>query len=82
MRVISKIFVENERVLEFLDELATQMTEMAYGEETWINYRDEDKVMRFTDEAQDFYNQRYDEYEGIMNNILGVYSLNELEKKS
>lgn len=82
MKVISKIFVENERVLEFLDELATQMTEMAYGEETWINYRDEDKVMRFTDEAQDFYNQRYDEYEGIMNNILGVYSLNELEKKS
>jgi hypothetical protein len=37
-------------------------------------------VLRFTDEAQDYYNEMYDEYEGLANNLLGVYSNNELNK--
>jgi hypothetical protein len=33
----------------------------------------------FTDEAQDFYNEVYDEYETLTNNMLGVYSNTELD---
>ena len=76
---MSKIYIENPRFMEYIDELATQMTEMVYGEDTWVNYRDEDKVMKFTDKAQDFYNQRYDEFETLTNNLLGVYSNTELD---
>ena len=76
---MSKIYIENSKFMEFIDELATQMTEMAYGEDTWVNYRDEDKEMRFTDDAQDFYNLRYDEFETLTNNLLGVYSNTELD---
>ena len=81
---MSKIYIENSTFMEFIDELATQITEMNYGAET---YKDEDKlienresVITFTDEAQDFYNEMYDEYEGLTNNLLGVYSNNELNK--
>jgi hypothetical protein len=77
-KIMSKIYIENSKFMEFIDELATQMTEMAYGEDTWVNYRDEDKEMRFTDEAQDFYNLRYDEFETLTNNLLGVHSNNDL----
>ena len=76
---MSKIYIENPRFMEYIDELATQMTEMVYGEDTWVNYRDEDKVMKFTDEAQDYYNEMYDEYETLTNNLLGVYSNTELD---
>tara|TARA_R110002020_G_C15977525_1_gene748145 strand:- start:56 stop:328 length:273 start_codon:yes stop_codon:yes gene_type:complete len=83
-KIMSKIYIENSTFMEFIDELATQITEMNYGAET---YKDEDKlienresVITFTDEAQDFYNEMYDEYEGLTNNLLGVYSNNELNK--
>lgn len=74
---MSKIYIENSRFMEYIDELATQITEMNYGAETWV---EEEGVMRFTDEAQDFYNETYDEYETLTNNLLGVYSNTELDK--
>ena len=80
---MSKIYIENSTFMEFIDELATQITEMNYGAET---YKDEDKliengesVITFTDEAQDYYNEMYDEFETLTNNMLGVYSNTELE---
>lgn len=74
---MSKIYIDNSTFMEYIDELATQITEMNYGAETWV---EEEGVMRFTDEAQDFYNETYDEYETLTNNLLGVYSNNELNK--
>ena len=73
---MSKIYIENSTFMEYIDELATQITEMNYGTETWI---EDEGVMRFTDEAQDFYNDTYDEYETLTNNMLGVYSNTELD---
>ena len=35
----------------------------------------------FTEKAHDFYNEVYDEYETLTNNLLGVYSSNELYNK-
>ena len=50
--------------------------------ETYKEYKDVDhgkeEIIKFTDEAQDFYNEMYDEYEGLTNNLLGIYSNNEL----
>jgi hypothetical protein len=31
----------------------------------------------FQEKAQDFYNEKYDEYEGLFNNIANIYSDNE-----
>ena len=73
---MSNIYIENSTFMEYIDELATQITEMNYGAETWI---EDEGVMRFTDEAQDFYNDTYDEYETLTNNMLGVYSNTELD---
>jgi hypothetical protein len=73
---MSKIYIENSTFMEYISELATQITEMNYGAETWI---EDEGVMRFTDEAQDFYNEVYDEYETLTNNMLGVYSNTELD---
>jgi len=73
---MGKIYIENSKFMEYIDELATKMTVMNYGAETWI---EDEGVMRFTDEAQGFYNEVYDEYETLTNNMLGVYSNTELD---
>ncbi len=55
--------------MEFIDELATQITEMNFGADTWKE-EEEHKVMVFTDEAQDYYNEMYDEYENLYINLI------------
>ena len=79
---MSKIYIENSKFMEFIDELATQITEREFKENTYIELKsdlDNDIRMIFTDEAQDFYNDVYDEYETLTNNMLGVYSNTELD---
>tara|TARA_R100000315_G_scaffold44202_1_gene19734 strand:+ start:246 stop:506 length:261 start_codon:yes stop_codon:yes gene_type:complete len=70
--------------MEYIDELATRITEERFGEYTWTSEEwdseNEDHcVNKFTDQAQDFYNDVYDEYETLTNNMLGVYSNTELD---
>ena len=74
---MSKIYIENSKFMEYIDELATQITEMNFGADTWEE--NQMNTMVFTDEAQDFYNEMYDEYETLTNNLLGVYSNTELD---
>tara|TARA_R100001230_G_C5600311_1_gene114370 strand:- start:405 stop:692 length:288 start_codon:yes stop_codon:yes gene_type:complete len=79
---MSKIYIENSTFMEYIDELATQITEREFKENTYKELKsdlDNDIRMIFTDEAQDFYNDMYDEYETLTNNLLGVYSDNELD---
>ena len=75
MKVISKRYIDNSRFMEFISEMATQITEMNFGQETYI-----DRDGGFTEESEDYYNEMYDEYEMMANNIMGVYSDNELIK--
>tara|TARA_R110000824_G_scaffold150950_7_gene321802 strand:+ start:317 stop:565 length:249 start_codon:yes stop_codon:yes gene_type:complete len=82
---MSKIYIENSRFMEYIDELATRITEEKFGEETYDCQIDDDcieEVFVFKKEngAQDFYTETYDEYETLANNLLGVYSNNELNK--
>ena len=83
---MAKIYIDNAKYMEFIDEIATQMTEMAYidTDGSCIAYRelknDLDNHIRFmfTDEAQDFYNERYDEVETLIKNTLNIYGNGEL----
>ena len=79
---MGKIYIDNSTFMEYIDELATQITEREFKENTYIELKsdlDNDIRMIFTDEAQDFYNEMYDEYETLTNNLLGVYSNTELD---
>ena len=58
---------ENE--IEFIDEIATQLTENTFGEDTFENYRGEGEI-HFKEQAQDFYNERYDEIESLYINLI------------
>jgi len=82
---MSKIYIENSIFMEYIDELATQITKMNYGAETFTDLPEDEctsqDTVRFTDEAQDYYNEMYDEFETLTNNLLGVYSNNELNNE-
>ena len=69
-----KIYIDNSRFMELIDALATQITEMNYGADT---YRAVGHDVMMRDDAQDYYNEKYDEYEGLFNNIANIYSDNE-----
>jgi hypothetical protein len=53
--------------MECIDELATQITEMNFGADTYIHQGKDNFIFR--DDAQDFYNEKYDEYEELINNL-------------
>ena len=53
--------------MELIDELATNITEMNYGQETYNG------VEGFTEEAQEYYNEIYDQYETLFNNLAKIY---------
>tara|TARA_R110000823_G_scaffold109642_1_gene229379 strand:- start:4 stop:267 length:264 start_codon:yes stop_codon:yes gene_type:complete len=83
MEVVSKTYIDNSRFIEFICEMATQLTEMNFGADTYT----EKKIFEgryetvMTEEAQDFFNETYDDYEAMANNIMGVYSDNELTQQ-
>lgn len=77
MKVVSKTYIDNSKFMEFITEMATQLTEMNYGDDTFVYSEDEP---RFSEESQDFFNETYDEFEMMANNIMGVYSDNELKQ--
>lgn len=71
-----KIYIDNSRFMELVSELATQITEMNYGAETYGQSSEvgQEHVMMFQEEAQDYFNEMYDEYEMMFNNIANIYS--------
>lgn len=72
-----KILVSDSKFLECVDEMATQITELKFGKETYLELKndlDNHVRMWFTDKAQDFYNDKFDEYETLINNTLNVWN--------
>ena len=55
--------------MEFIDEIATQLTELNFHEDTF-DMDVERNELGFTEEAQDFYNERYDEVESLYINLI------------
>ena len=62
----------NDKEMEFIDEIATQLTEERFGEYYNNTGFDnvKDRTYTLTDEAQDFYNERYDEIETLYINLI------------
>ena len=71
MKEKEKTFIDDSNFMEFIDEIATQITEMNFGADTYYWYGENEH--KLTDEAQEYYNEMYDEYETMANNIMGVY---------
>ena len=74
-----KIYINNSRFMELIDALATQITEMNYGADTYGQSSEvgQEHVMMFQEDAQYYYNEKYNEYEMIFNTIANIYSDNE-----
>lgn len=72
----NKILVSDSNFLECVDELTTQITEMKFGEDTYGQSSEigQEDLMMFTEEAQDYYNEMFDEYEALLNNTLNVWN--------
>jgi len=74
---MAKIYIDNARYMEFIDDVATMMTEIAYkGDDAYAPSSEVGKedVMMFHEEAQDFYNERYDEVETTLIRTLNIHS--------
>ena len=65
--------------IEFISEIATQLTELNFHEDTFVLEDETDvKLMsnvihqtyKFTEDAQDFFNERYDEIETLYINLI------------
>ena len=78
---MAKIYIDNSSYMEFIDEMATQLTELNFHEDTFRSVQSDGNggvEYMFTDDAQDFYNERYDEVETMLNKTLNIHSNNEL----
>ena len=71
MNTTDKVLVNDDKFLSCIDELATQITEMNFGDET---YDVDDSDDRFSKDAQEFYTDRLDEYEELINATLNVWN--------
>lgn len=74
-----KHYIDNSIYMELIGELATKITEMNFGQETYSEDKNWRKEIVFTDEAQEYCNEMYDEYEELFNNLGGIYSKNKHE---
>ena len=70
-----KIYLDNSIFMELIDELAINITMMNFGQETY----EERKIYEgsyethLTNEAQEYYNEMYDKYETLFNNLAKIY---------
>ncbi len=69
---MSKHRIPNDRWMEFIDEIATRITEERFGEDTYESKDSTDTTYGFTEKAQDFFNERYDEVETLLENTLDI----------
>lgn len=76
-----KHYIDNSIYMELIDEIATQITELKLGEDTYAysNEVGQEDVLMFQEDAHDYYNEKYDEYEELFNNLGGIYSKNKHE---
>jgi len=58
--------------MEFVSEIATQLTELNFHEDTFEVIGEKGIHLRFTEDAQDFFNERYDEVETLLENTLDI----------
>lgn len=69
---MAKIYIDNAKYMEFISDIAHMMVEQSFNiEDIW-----NDGV--YHDEAQEYFNDMYDEVETMLNKTLNIHSNNEL----
>ena len=68
----NELRIDNSIYMEYIDKLASQITEMNYGAYTYVESNEVGQVgeLRFTEEAQDYYNEKYDEYDILIEDLI------------
>ena len=76
---MAKIYIDNSKFMVFVDTIATDYTTLNYGADTWkggARWLSKNTCIVFTEEAQEYYMEVYDEVESMLNNILDIHSNN------
>jgi len=68
---MGKTYIEHEVFLELIVELAESVTEVKFGENTYVQLPNLDFM--YSDDAQDYFNEMVDEYQGLLES-LGIVS--------
>ena len=73
---MAKIYIDNAKYMEFIDDIATQITIQRFGEDTYTLSSEvgQEDITMFQEDAQDFYNEQYDWVETMLNKTLNIYS--------
>ena len=79
---MAKIYIDNAKYMEMIDDIDKQMTEIAYidTDGSCIAYKEiqdglsDDTCIVFTEDAQDFYNEQYDSVETMLNSKLKIFA--------
>jgi hypothetical protein len=82
---MAKIYIDNAKYMEFIDDIATQMTMIAYKDDMFEPHEEVlegSQILTLTDDAQDFYNEKYDWAETILNNTLNIHSNEHFDRDS
>ena len=61
--------IENETFKEVVSELACQITNEKFGDNTRVAFQEEDAVheyFEYSEQAQEFFNSKYDEIENLL----------------
>lgn len=68
----NELRIDNSVYMEYIDKLASQITEMNYGADTYAESSEvgQEGELMFTEEAQDYYNEKYDEYDILIENLI------------
>jgi hypothetical protein len=65
---MAKIYIDNAKYMEFVSDIAHMMVEQSFNiEDIW-----NDGV--YHDEAQEYFNDKYDEVETMLNKTLNIHS--------
>ena len=67
---MNKLLIENDTFIELVSDLATELVTLKFGDSAFI---EEDGGTKFSEEAQDFFNEQYDLIEFRLNKS-GIYS--------
>ena len=73
---MKKIYINESNYLEFISDIATQITEIVFEHDTYIisSKEDQEDVAMFQEKAQDYFNEKYDEIEHMLNKTTNIYS--------
>jgi hypothetical protein len=71
---MAKIYIDNAKYMEFIDDIATQITIQRFGEDTYATSSEvgQEGVIMFQEDAHDFYNEQYDWVETMLNSKLKI----------